>query len=101
TGSNRYKVWEDEIYEGTFSPHYLRKREARLTDPPVQRPTTTESWPRVLKTRYGELPLRPDETHDDSDLKPSNFEADKNRSASQADSLPLTTDEPAEKNSQA
>ncbi|KAF0742782.1 hypothetical protein Ae201684P_000265 [Aphanomyces euteiches] len=101
TGSNRYKVWEDEIYEGTFSPHYLRKREARLTDPPVQRPTTTESWPRVLKTRYGELPLRPDETHDDSDLKPSNFEADKNRSASQAESLPLTTDEPAEKNSQA
>ncbi|KAH9121480.1 hypothetical protein AeMF1_006826 [Aphanomyces euteiches] len=86
-GSNRYKVWEYEIYEGTFSPHYLRKREAHLTDPPVQRPTTTESWP--------------NETHGDSDLRPSNFGADKSRSANQAESLPLTTNELAEKNSQA
>ncbi|KAH9073985.1 hypothetical protein Ae201684P_015885 [Aphanomyces euteiches] len=59
TSSNRYKVWEDEIYEGTYSSRFMKKREQ--FEPPVHRPPATDGWPKTVMTRLGELPLnRPD-----------------------------------------
>ncbi|KAH9184609.1 hypothetical protein AeNC1_013415, partial [Aphanomyces euteiches] len=59
TSSNRYKVWEDEVYEGTYSSRFMKKREQ--FEPPVHRPPATDGWPKTVMTRLGELPLnRPD-----------------------------------------
>ncbi|CAK4934225.1 unnamed protein product [Aphanomyces euteiches] len=55
TISNRYKVWEDEVYEGTYSSCFLKKK--YQFKPPVHQPPATESWPKTVMTRLGELPL--------------------------------------------
>ncbi|KAG9400916.1 hypothetical protein AC1031_009637 [Aphanomyces cochlioides] len=55
TSSNRYKVWEDEVFEGTYSSRFLKKEDK--FEPPVHQPPTIEGWPKAVMTRLGELPL--------------------------------------------
>ncbi|KAH9098868.1 hypothetical protein LEN26_016561, partial [Aphanomyces euteiches] len=56
--SNRYRVWEDEVYEGTFTSRFLKKQVAQNTEPEDSNSLKEpKEWPTTLKTHDGELPL--------------------------------------------
>ncbi|CAK4843321.1 unnamed protein product, partial [Aphanomyces euteiches] len=56
--SNRYRVWEDDVYEGTFTSRFLKKQVAQNTEPEDSNSLKEpKEWPTTLKTHDGELPL--------------------------------------------